>query len=68
MTHSLCETCGNKCYKKGTANGNMNADPDEEWCEYDSGNLMTDDGCFRYFEWVEDGDCTEIVHVLLRYG
>ena len=56
MTHSICETCGNKCYKKGTVNGIMNADPDEEWCEYDSENFMTDDGCFRYFEWVDDND------------
>ena len=56
MTHSICETCGNKCYKKGTANGIMNADPDEEWCEYDSENFMTDDGCFRYFEWGDDDD------------
>ena len=47
---------GDKCCKKGTANGIMNADPDEEWCEYDSEHFMTDDGCFRYFEWGDDDD------------
>ena len=56
MTHSICETYGNKCYKKGTANGIMNSDPDEKLGEYDSENFMTDDGCFRYFECGDDDD------------
>lgn len=53
---SVCEICVNKCYRKGKVRGIMDADPDEEWCCFDSNNFGSEDGCYHFEQWEDDNE------------
>lgn len=54
---SVCENCKFRCYTPAKTNAPPeDCYPAEEWCEEDSDNFMTDDGCYKYEngEWDYD--------------
>lgn len=48
---SICDDCIYRVYIKGKTNGPPeDCYPDEEYCEEESENFQTEDGCYRFQE------------------
>jgi len=54
MCRSICEECSNYCRKNVIITGINTGEPAEEWCEEDSENFMTDDGCYQFDRYIDE--------------
>lgn len=49
MIDSVCNECVSRCYiPERIAIDPADSYPAEEWCEEDSNNFQTEDGCYRF--------------------